>query len=118
MQACHILLGRHWQYDRKVNHNAFSNRYSFVMNDVPIILKPLTLKEVYEDPKVLRQRVEEFEKEKAMKRERICVKNKRQASKRRAVRKAMRGMNKDWKKESLRGCVMRKRRVMRMQKES
>ena len=70
MQACHILLGRPWKYDMKVNHNGFSNRYSFVMNDVPIILKPLTLKEVYEDQKVLRQRVEEFKKEKLIKRER------------------------------------------------
>ena len=54
MQACHILLGRPWKYDRKFNHNGFSNRYSFVMNDVPIILKPLTPKEVHEDQKVLK----------------------------------------------------------------
>ena len=40
------------------------------MNDVPIILKPLTPKEVYEDQRVLKQRVEEFEKEKSIKRER------------------------------------------------
>ena len=53
MRACHILLGCPWQYDRKVNHNGFLNRYSFVMNDVPIILKPLSPKEVYEDQKVL-----------------------------------------------------------------
>ena len=70
MQACHILLGRPWQYDRNVNHNGFSNRYSFVMNDVPFILKPLTPKEVYEDQKVLNQSFKEFKKEKAMKRER------------------------------------------------
>ena len=38
MQACYILLGRPWQYDKKVNHNGFSNRYFFVMNDVPITL--------------------------------------------------------------------------------
>ena len=49
MQSCHILLGRPWQYDRTVNHNGHSNRYSFVMNDEPIILKPLTPKEMYED---------------------------------------------------------------------
>ena len=70
IQACHILLGHPWQYDRNVNHNGFSNRYSFVMNDVPFILKPLTPKEVYEDQRVLKQRVEEFEKEKSIKRER------------------------------------------------
>ena len=54
MQACHILLGRPWKYDKTVNHNGCSNRYSFVMNDEPIILKPLTPKEVYEDQKVLK----------------------------------------------------------------
>ena len=49
MQACHILLGRPWQYNRRANYNGFSNIYSFVMNDVPITLKPLTPKKVYED---------------------------------------------------------------------
>ena len=93
------------------------------MNDVPIILKPLTPEEVYENQKVLRQRVEEFEKEKSIKRERerererVCIKKKRQTSKRRVVRKAMRGVSKERKKVSLRGCAMRKRE-MRMQKES
>lgn len=30
MQASHILLGRPWQFDRRVTHNGFKNRYSFV----------------------------------------------------------------------------------------
>lgn len=81
MQASHILLGRPWQYDRRVLHNGFSNRYSFVINDIPITLKPLTPKEVYEDQKVLRQRIEEFEREKAIKRERESVHEKEKAHK-------------------------------------
>ena len=61
------------------------------MNDEPIIFKPLTPKEVYEDQKVLKKIFEEFEKEKQLKeRERVCIKKKRQTSKRRAVRKVMR----------------------------
>ena len=30
MHAGHILLGRPWQYDKKVIHDGFKNRYSFV----------------------------------------------------------------------------------------
>ena len=30
MHAGHILLGRPWQFDRKVTHDGFKNRYSFV----------------------------------------------------------------------------------------
>ena len=29
MHAGHILLGRPWQYDRKVIHDGFKNRYNF-----------------------------------------------------------------------------------------
>ena len=32
MHAGHILLGRPWQYDRRVMHDGYLNRYSFVMN--------------------------------------------------------------------------------------
>ena len=81
MQACHFLLGRPWQYDRIVNHNGCSNRYSFALNDKPIILKPLTPKEVYKDQKVIKQRFEEFEKEKSMKRERESLHKKEKANK-------------------------------------
>ena len=42
MHAGHILLGRPWQFDRKVNHNGFKNRYSFVKNNKTIALVPLT----------------------------------------------------------------------------
>ena len=32
MQAGHLLLGRPWQFDRKVQHDGFTNKYSFVHN--------------------------------------------------------------------------------------
>ena len=38
MHASHILLGRPWQYDRRVVHDGFSNRYSFSMNGKAINL--------------------------------------------------------------------------------
>ena len=32
MQAGHLLLGRPWQFDRRVKHDGFTNKYSFVLN--------------------------------------------------------------------------------------
>ena len=44
MQARHILLGRPWQYDRRVLYDGFKNCYSFVVDGKPITLAPLTPK--------------------------------------------------------------------------
>ena len=33
MHVGHILLGKLWQFDRKVNHDGFKNRHSFVKDD-------------------------------------------------------------------------------------
>ena len=33
MHVGHILLGKPWQFDRKVNHDGFKNRHSFVKDD-------------------------------------------------------------------------------------
>ncbi|XP_073031248.1 uncharacterized protein [Primulina eburnea] len=49
MHACHILLGRPWQFDRHVTHDGFKNRYSFVLKKESIVLLPLSPKKVLED---------------------------------------------------------------------
>ncbi|KAL0313444.1 UNVERIFIED_CONTAM: Retrovirus-related Pol polyprotein from transposon.6 [Sesamum radiatum] len=49
MKACHILLGRPWQFDRHVTHDGFQNRYSFVLRGESITLNPMTPKQDYED---------------------------------------------------------------------
>ena len=49
MQAGHLLLGRPWQFDRKVQHDGFTNKYSFVHNQRTVTLVPLTPSQVYED---------------------------------------------------------------------
>ena len=43
MDACHLLLGRPWQYDRKTGHDGFKNTYSFEMDGVKITLAPLRM---------------------------------------------------------------------------
>ena len=49
MHAGHLLLERPWQYDRRVTHDGFKNRYSFVMEGRLITLVPLSPRQVYED---------------------------------------------------------------------
>ena len=49
MHAGHILLGRLWQFDRKINHDEFKNKHSFVKDNKTITLVPLTPRQVYED---------------------------------------------------------------------
>lgn len=41
MDACHLLLGRPWQYDRKVVHDGFRNTYTFEKDGVKIVLGPM-----------------------------------------------------------------------------
>ncbi|KAG5533437.1 hypothetical protein RHGRI_027564 [Rhododendron griersonianum] len=40
MDACHILLGRPWQFDRDVQYEGRKNTYSFMFNQVKIVLVP------------------------------------------------------------------------------
>lgn len=40
MDRCHLLLGRSWQYDRRVVHDGYKKIYSFVKDGTKIILGP------------------------------------------------------------------------------
>ena len=42
MHADHLLLGKPWQFDRKVSHDGFENRYSFVKDNKTINLVTFT----------------------------------------------------------------------------
>ena len=57
MHAGHILLGRPWQYDRRVTHDGFKNMYSFEKEGKTIKLAPLTPSQVYEDQLKLKSEV-------------------------------------------------------------
>lgn len=37
---CHLLLGRPWEYDRKITHDSAKNTYSFLWNTHQIVLVP------------------------------------------------------------------------------
>ncbi|KAK1649312.1 hypothetical protein QYE76_067117 [Lolium multiflorum] len=49
MTVCHMLLGRPWQYDKKANHDGYTNAYSFKVDDKTYILRPMTHSQVIED---------------------------------------------------------------------
>jgi hypothetical protein len=42
MQACHILLGRPWQFDKDSMHYGRLNQYSFLHRDKKIVLHPMS----------------------------------------------------------------------------
>jgi hypothetical protein len=42
MQACHILLGRPWQFDKDSMHHGRLNQYSFLPHDKKIVLHPMS----------------------------------------------------------------------------
>ncbi|KAL4369564.1 hypothetical protein GQ457_05G022430 [Hibiscus cannabinus] len=67
MDACHLLLGRPWQYDKRVIHDCFTNRYSFTHEGRRIILAPLTLTQVSEDQVRMKARIEAWEASKLKK---------------------------------------------------
>lgn len=48
MQACHLLLGRPWQFDKDTMHHGQSNMYSFVHDKRKYNLTPLTPPQVHE----------------------------------------------------------------------
>ncbi|XP_056864057.1 uncharacterized protein LOC130511197 [Raphanus sativus] len=49
MDACHVLLGRPWQFDKKAVHDGFTNRHSFDHKGKKITLVPLSPSEVHQD---------------------------------------------------------------------
>nr|GFA41847.1 RNA-directed DNA polymerase [Tanacetum cinerariifolium] len=49
MDACHILLGRPWLYDRRVKHDGYRNTYTFKKDGVSITFAPLNPKDAPPD---------------------------------------------------------------------
>jgi len=49
MEACHVLLGRPWQFDKKSMHNGLTNEITFTHKDRKFVLHPLSPSQVVED---------------------------------------------------------------------
>nr|GEX71966.1 hypothetical protein [Tanacetum cinerariifolium] len=63
MDACHLLLGRPWEYDRDITHNGKTNTYSFVFGGVKITLMPNKPDEVVNKPTGTLLTLSQFEDE-------------------------------------------------------
>lgn len=72
MQACHLLLGRPWQYDRRVVHDGYKNKYSFMLREEPIVLLPLSPKNVLEDH--LKKKKKELAEKKSDRKSEVAMK--------------------------------------------
>ncbi len=46
MNACHLLLGRPWQFEKSVVYNGFKNIYSFVKDGKRIVLAPVSPQQI------------------------------------------------------------------------
>ena len=59
MKACHILLGRLWQFDRKTTHNGHTNEITLLHKAKEFVLHHLTPSQVASDQAQMRARREE-----------------------------------------------------------
>ncbi|RDX84193.1 hypothetical protein CR513_34797, partial [Mucuna pruriens] len=61
MEATRLLLGRPWQFDKKVIHDRVINRFTFIHLGQMVVLKHLSPREVHEDQKKMnvKERVRE-----------------------------------------------------------
>jgi len=92
MHAVHILLGRPWQYDRRVIHDGFRNRYNFVKDGKTIKLAPLTPKQVYEDQLKLKSEIEQ--------KRRVNPKHKKEKERvKKKIERCLRIKKKEWSHE-------------------
>ena len=65
MQACSLLLGRPWQYDRESVHNGRTNTYSLMHDGKKIGLKPMTPEQILKDDLARASRAKNQEKNKS-----------------------------------------------------
>ncbi|XP_066341816.1 uncharacterized protein [Miscanthus floridulus] len=63
MQACHLLLGRPWQFDVDSVHFGRSNKHTFIHNDKKVVLIPLSPEEIHASD-MAREKREESDKRK------------------------------------------------------
>ena len=62
MEACHILLGRPWQFDKKTMHNGLTNEITYTHKEKKFILYPLLHSQVVKDQIQMKQKRDEEEK--------------------------------------------------------
>ena len=62
MEACHILFGRPWQFDKKSMNNGLTNEINFTHKENKFILNPLPHSQVVRDQVQMKQKREKEKK--------------------------------------------------------
>ena len=62
MEACHVLLGRPWKFDKKTMHNGLTIEITFTHKDRKFVLHPLSPSQVVEDQIQMRKKLEKERK--------------------------------------------------------
>lgn len=65
MHACHIILGRPWQFDCQVTYDGYKNQYAFTWKNKQLILAPSKPSKAYEDQMRITRECKTREKEKS-----------------------------------------------------
>ena len=65
MQACSLLLGRPWQFDKESVHNGKTNQYTLVHSGKKIGLTPMTPENILRDDLARASRAKSQEKQKS-----------------------------------------------------
>ena len=63
MEACHVLLGRPWKFDKMDKYDRFVNKFSFVYKEHKITLAPLSPRVVCENQNKMREKRKQERKE-------------------------------------------------------
>nr|KYP36068.1 Transposon Ty3-G Gag-Pol polyprotein [Cajanus cajan] len=63
MEACHILLGRPWKFDKKTMHNGLTNEITFTHREKKFVLHPLSSQQVAEDQAQMKLKREKISKQ-------------------------------------------------------
>ena len=62
MEACHILLGRPWKFDKKTLHNGLTNEITFTHKQIFFVLNPLPHSQVVKDQIQMKHKRDEEKK--------------------------------------------------------
>ena len=81
MEACHMLLGKPWQFDKKTLHNGLTNEISFTHKKKKFVLNPLSHSQMVRDQIQMKQKRDEekrkikIEKERTLKEQKAWEKS-------------------------------------------
>ena len=64
MEACQILLGRPWQFDKKTMHNGLTNEITFTHSETKFILNHLPHSQVVKEQVQMKQKRDEEKQKK------------------------------------------------------